>query len=400
MQKGALLRELKEHGASSLVILAICTSAYRFSGKADSTHPDGGAIPAMWGKRVLTGIMGRINELSEEVLAAALIMVHHERVSGRYISAWTMVGLVGRMAFAMRLHLDDPLEQSSITAIETKRRLMWAAFSVDAVFGAGIAEFTSIPSASLRIALPIPDHCFNLGIPTRARYLHEVSRPGDYDALLPGEDGITARQIRLLVIRQDVLTFGKNIERFPQKPWEAGSPFEDCLVRLRHWQDTLQPSLRFTADNIYLHHGNNEAGAFVNIHVWHKQLYCDLYRVAFPGFRESAAETYWATAPEGYVDTLRKNGFEAACAVADVFRMVERVLPGEVGVNVDVAVMPYESIRLQLQYLGLVYGMAIPPDLARETNERFDALLAPLIRLKAHYQSVLRPVRNPPDLLI
>lgn len=400
IQRGALLRELQEYGTESLVVLAICASAYRFSEDADNQHPDGGALPAEWSRKVSYEIMRRINETSEELLAAALILVHHERASGRHVAAWNLVGLVGRMAFAMRLNLEEPTTgltatpaSSGTMTAETRHRLMWAAYSVDSLFGAGLAELTSIPANAITIPLPIPDHCFNLGIPTRARYMHEVARPSSaYDPLSPSEDGITSRRIRLQIIRQDFLTLGKNMDRFPSRPWEADSPFNDCLVRLRHWRDTLPPALQLTPSNLFVHHGNSEAGAFVNLHIWHQQLHCDLYRIAFPGFRESARDMYWDSAPLGYVDGLRRSGYDAACAVASMYKLAEDTLPGQVAFDLDAAVIAYESIRIQLQYLGIVHGVNHPPEVARKTNVNFDALLVPLKRLTKYYFSVHRPV--------
>lgn len=393
LQRAALLRELCEYGTSSLVILAICASAYRFSPQADSLHPEGGRVPADWAQQVASEIARRISECSEEVLAACIILANHHRTSGRFLAVWNLTGMISRMIYAMRLNAGYSEGDSNIspTARETRHRLLWAAFILDASFGAGIPEYTSLPFTSISIPLPIPDHCYNLGLPVRARYVHEVDG-SSLDAMVPGEDDIAARRVRLFVIRQEALSITKHLDRSPEKVWQSGSRFETCLARLRYWKDTLHTGLELTPTNLFIRHGNDESGALINIHAMYQSICCILYRIAFPGFRESAPTEYWQGSSPGYIDNLRLAGYQAACATADVFRMAEDHLPGQVMCDPDSAVSIHEVIRIQLQYLGLEYGVLHPPDVAEATHARFEALLTPLQSLARRYYSIRRPV--------
>lgn len=378
IQRGELFQELKENGHRSLVIRAICAAAYRYSDMADTADPDGGKQARSWAQSVLRQLSDRLNEISEETLCATLVMIEYEMASGRYISAWTLVGTVARMVFAMRLNVKGP--DHDVTAVESRHRLFWAAFVADCFQCGGIPEYTLMQSAHIHIPLPIPNHAFNLGIST-PRYFLDDTR-----TMSPGEDSIVSRYIRLMAIRRDILHATKYLEP-DVKPWDPGSRWDSCLLQLRQWYDTLPPELRHSRNALFAYHGTGELSSFASLHLWYEQLHCDLYRIALPGFRESPPTTYLDHI--AWVDNARQAAYTHACAIVEQVSLLLDDFPDISLHGTDIAVFAYESTRIQLQYLRLIHGPTHPQDVVHSASKRFDTLVK-LVGGMARYHSAAR----------
>jgi hypothetical protein len=197
VRRGELYAKV-DQPSSSLLIKTICALSYRFSPAADSSNPDGGSAPARWAEEAKQTLMAGLNTFSADKLATLLYLTQHEVNSSRHGSAWLLMAMAARMAFALRLHY--PAEDLGWTAQESRRRLMWAVFSADKFGFAGLQEFTLCPIESMRIPLPASNHNFNLGIPVVNRTLSNIGLEPE-----PGADGILSRHVWLMYIRSEVL---------------------------------------------------------------------------------------------------------------------------------------------------------------------------------------------------
>ena len=436
IHRGELMRDIHEQGPeASLVVKAICASAYRYLDYSERTHPDGGERPAMWARETIQGIMADPDELSEERLAASLIIQNHESVSGRYVSAWLFVALAVRMAIAMRLNLEpapnekpadhprhDTMMTSEVIARETRRRLMWAAFSIDCTACAGLPELTMCVMSTIRTALPCAERFYVLGIPARSRSVDELAdEDTQHEPLEPGEDGLAARFVRLMVIRGDLLRcvlfhglatlntrYVKHLQDYPVKPWQPNSLFQRYIAQLNHWQQTLSSDLCLSMTNLFVRHGANELQAFLVIHLVCDQLYSDLYRFAMPGFAESAPADYLADAPPGWIEKTRYACYERSRAAGQKFELLETHFPDVVlTMNSHYIVSAYESIRNQVQYLlirtsvGLEESQTMqaeyPIAALRDTQGQFESIINVVGKTTKYFYKnwkFVRPLRS------
>ena len=110
---------------------------------------------------------------------------------GGYTQALMLSGLVTRMAHALQLNLEctpDAKTGSSVLWCETRRRLMWACYVLDAWTGSGVDQLTLIREEDIEIQLPCDEPDFLLQRPCvtpklEARY-PSLGMPGQHTGLM------------------------------------------------------------------------------------------------------------------------------------------------------------------------------------------------------------------------
>jgi hypothetical protein len=58
------------------------------------------------------------------------------------------------------------------------------------------------------------------------------------------------------------------------------------------------------------------------LHLWYHQIHCELFRIALPGYSESAGPETLAEAPTGWLDNVRDDCRRHARSVAEVLALV------------------------------------------------------------------------------
>jgi hypothetical protein len=129
-------------------------------------------------------------------------------------------GITTRMTQALQINLEyntdilcqDPDVGLSVTAKESRRRLMWSCYIMDALVGSGVDQLTLMDERDIKIQLPCNERNFTQQVPC----LTETLCPGnwlqilpnnlDTDTLLPSM-GIMAYFIRHISIRKRVLRY-------------------------------------------------------------------------------------------------------------------------------------------------------------------------------------------------
>lgn len=157
--------------------------------------------------------------ISNEEQAAVLFYDYAVRM-GNFANAFMISGLITRMTQALQINLEyntDLLCQSagvgpSITARESRRRLMWSCYVMDAFVGSGVDQLTLVDEKDMKIQLPCNERNFIQQIPCLTETLDPGNRlkflVGDSDAntIIPNM-GIMAYFIRHISIRKRVLRF-------------------------------------------------------------------------------------------------------------------------------------------------------------------------------------------------
>jgi hypothetical protein len=129
-------------------------------------------------------------------------------------------GITTRMTQALQINLEyntdilcqDSYGGLSVTAKESRRRLMWSCYIMDALVGSGVDQLTLIDERDIKIQLPCNDRNFAQQVPC----LTETLRPGNWLRIFPGDldtdtlianMGIMAYFIRHISIRKRVLRY-------------------------------------------------------------------------------------------------------------------------------------------------------------------------------------------------
>lgn len=161
-------------------------------------------------------------------LPQASVLLHDYAVRmGNFANAFMLSGLITRMTQALQINLEyntDIMCQNSdigpsVTARESRRRLMWSCYIMDALVGSGVDQLTLVDEKDLKIQLPCNERNFIQQIPC----LTETLEPGNWLKFIPGEldsdtlmpnVGMMAYFIRHISIRKRVLRYALCSEAF------------------------------------------------------------------------------------------------------------------------------------------------------------------------------------------
>ena len=87
-----------------------------------------------------------------------MLLHEHELRIGNYASAFSLSGMGVRMAQALQINLESSLDilclqrtGLSVSTRETRRRLMWSVYAMDAWVGSGVDELTMIRDAAWKL---------------------------------------------------------------------------------------------------------------------------------------------------------------------------------------------------------------------------------------------------------
>lgn len=137
---------------------------------------------------------------------------------GNFSNAFMLSGLITRMTQALQINLEfntDILCQNndcglSVTEKESRRRLMWSCYVMDALVGSGVDQLTLVDEKDMKIQLPCNERNFVQQNPCLTETLESGNRlkfiPEDMDTrtILPNM-GMVAYFVRHISIRKKVL---------------------------------------------------------------------------------------------------------------------------------------------------------------------------------------------------
>jgi hypothetical protein len=117
---------------------------------------------------------------------------------------------------------------------------------------------------------------------------------------------------------------------------------------------------------IFVRDGTDALAPLVMLHLWYHQIHCELFRIALPGYSESAGPETLADAPTGWLDKVRDDCRRHARSVAEVLALVNSNIKGSSFRILDpsLPMIVYNSLRLQLECISLTY-----PDVVSRERE-------------------------------
>lgn len=112
--------------------------------------------------------------------------------------------------------------------------------------------------------------------------------------------------------------------------------------------DAFPRHLQLNEMNAYVHEENNQLPAFYALHLLYHQCFCDLYRVALPGYNFPISSTIEEHRPE------ERNALQLQCAehAQSITSILEMALGRRMKSLIDsvCAICAYESSKIQVVY--------------------------------------------------
>lgn len=224
---------------------------------------------------------------------AVLLYDFHYRL-GEYGQALMLSGLAVRMAQALRINTEYSRDilctestSPSVVARESRRRLMWAVYALDAWTGCGVEQLTLLRGSDIKIQLPCNERNFGLRIASVTETLGvghvlQFLPPSAVPARPADNMGIMACYIRIVTLWKRIVSYiNGGTDRNPP-PWMPESQFAALDADMARWRRELPDFVEYSPDTIYARLDSNQLGALVLIHCTYHHSYLELYKVSMP----------------------------------------------------------------------------------------------------------------------
>ncbi|KAH8702206.1 hypothetical protein BGW36DRAFT_289203 [Talaromyces proteolyticus] len=266
---------------------------------ANDSRPEARVTARVWIQEVQEDAFKRIGKQTVTHLRILVMLLCFHFRAGNFPDAWSLLALAARSAFTMRLNYErderDPLIQ------ESHRRLVWIIYEMDCLCSGGIDDLAVCPVERIHIRLPCDERTFEMGIPSKARFLKDTRQdPGaNVDA--------HAFNLELLFIRDRILSrYTKNVRRTGKSPAESHQEMESLQAELDRFERSLPLELKLSSRSLVVMGHSREASAYARLHTMWLMCHCDLYRFCVPGIRESVPKDALALTPSDFIEYCQR----------------------------------------------------------------------------------------------
>ncbi|RDA90422.1 hypothetical protein CP533_5235 [Ophiocordyceps camponoti-saundersi (nom. inval.)] len=279
----ALLHILCAHGARFLLL------GYCLDGHVATPPPTLlSSAGYQWAKRAESLMLADLGTISIQRLMVAILLHDFHLRTGEYGQALMLSGLAVRMAHALKINGEYDADvlcsgelgpgAPSVASRESRRRLMWACYVLDAGSGADLLR-----ESDIKIQLPSNERNFGLRIPAVTETLAvghvlQLLAPGVVPHRPAANMGIMAYYIRLIALWKKVVRCAQQAS----PPWQPDSPLAALEADLVQWRRDLPDFVEYSTETIYARLDSNQFGALVLIHCTYHHNHLELYKVAMP----------------------------------------------------------------------------------------------------------------------
>lgn len=332
-------------------------------------------------------------------------------------------GLAIRMAQALKINTEYSPDimctegvgtSPSVVSRESRRRLMWACYVLDAWTGSGPDQLTMLRESDIKIQLPCNERNFGLRIPS----VTETLGVGHVLQFLPpavvppkpaGNMGIMAYYIRIITLWKRIVKYVWNTiilqalaneDRYINNPeaspapWLPESEFAALDADMSLWRRELPDFVEYSPDTIYARLDSNQLGGLMLIHSTYHHNYLELYKISMPElFRLHAAPIF----PPEHAELLQALQADCYFHARQIARLVAEAAEHGSRLLSD-SMLPfflYDSSRVMLYYVARL----LDPDRvdatervkesigAVEENARLLRIMAPLFPISESFVS-------------
>ena len=274
-------------------------------------------------------------------IQALVFMIKHRILSHRFPSAFFLLSLASRYAASLRLNYEN--SNLCFLAQESRRRLMWSLFCIDAGVSGGFPDFSLWTDDAIHVSLPCNERNFEFDLPQPAEKLVPESSKGSPHA----EDiGSLALHIRIQHIRKKIAQFSKSVLR--TKDMHAARMQTRVLTLHQELDDfaaQLPASFQFSEASLRLRAYSPRLCVYVMIHLWWRQCHCDLYRIGLAGLREALPRSVLENLPESFLEHCQRQCVDHANAIVNIFSATQN-LHAKMSADLDLALCAYQSARI------------------------------------------------------
>jgi hypothetical protein len=268
------------------------------------------------------------------------LLIKHRILTKEFAKAFMLTAIAVRFAMALRLNYEN--DKMCNLARESRRRLMWSLFLVDAQLASGYRDFSVCTVDTIHVRLPCPERDFEMDL------YHSV--PGLSDSFSMSskvELGILAQYIRIAWLRSEVLQYNKKIALLRDESIASVPQTVSALSdQLEQFRSNLPRSLSYSEANMRVRAYSPELFQFVMIHIMLHSSYYNLFRLSLPTLKEALPVTALAALQEDFVQHCRNQCFEHAEAVMKIIGNLMLCIPESPALDIDLAVCSYQALRL------------------------------------------------------
>ncbi|CCT69290.1 related to nitrate assimilation regulatory protein nirA [Fusarium fujikuroi] len=325
-----------------------------------------------WAKKAEMLVLTNFGKISVQRLMTCILLYDFHFRLGEYTQALMLSGLAVRMAHALQLNVEfspDILcaeaNESSPPAVEkeSRRRLMWACYILDAWTGSGVDQLTLLREADIKIQLPCNERNFRLRIPC----VTETLGVGHVLQFLPpaivprrpaANMGIMAYYIRIVTLWKRVVRYVKHLNTSPP-PWLPESDFAALDADLRSWGRHLPEFISYSTDTIYARLESDQLGSLVLLHCTYHHNLLDLYRISMPDLFKLIKPFYFPPNQQEFLQSLQADCFYHAKQISTI--LAEAVQHG--ARYLADSLLPcfaYDSSRVMLYYIARLLDLSRP----------------------------------------
>ncbi|KAG6000381.1 hypothetical protein E4U21_005544 [Claviceps maximensis] len=286
--ESALLHIICAHGAKFLILT---TGQGEFSAPPMLLKTAGN----QWAKRAEYLMLANFGKISVQRLMTAILLHDFHFRLGEYGQALMISGLAVRMAHALKINTEynsdilcteEDKGAPSVASRESRRRLMWACYVLDAWAGNGADQLTLLRENDIKIQLPTNERNFGLRISSVTETLGvghvlQFLSPAVVPRRPAANMGIMAYYIRVVALWKRIVRYVNDLHAGPP-PWQPDSLFAALDADLHLWRRELPDFVEYTTETIYARLDSNQLGALVLIHCTYHHNYLELYKLTMP----------------------------------------------------------------------------------------------------------------------
>ncbi|EED18693.1 conserved hypothetical protein [Talaromyces stipitatus ATCC 10500] len=368
-----------------------------------------------WAEAAMQCVFATFGNPTIECLMTEILLHEYYLRVGDYSKAFLISGSISRRVQLLQLnveHDNDILCQKneiSWAAKESRRRLLWACYLLDASIECGIDQLRFISAGDLQVQLPCTEDSFIRNMPcitemlSVGKLLPFVERQALATFTVENID-MRGHYIRAMAIRSKILKHVKHLDG--EIPWEANgnSQFHALNEELRDIENSIPESMRMSTENVYIYKTSGRLNLFFGLHILISQTYNDLYRVGVSKlvFPNSATKWIRENAPEEFINMCHHTCLEKAIYIGSLLQdlwerhklsIIDTPYAVHTQICSSVLVTSLESWRVLDPSMFSKFSYQDCHEIL-QSNVRILSFLAKYIKVDLYYESAVQALRR------
>lgn len=332
LHKPSFMRKLAQGAVAPVLVLAVCAVSARFSDHPDmkKLNPPSFLRGEQWSDKAREIAQRRFDYPNITIMIVLLLLGLHEFGTCQGGRSWMLGGMAHRMAYALQLHKDLPYdpcgdkdEPLSFIDREIRRRTMWGCFIMDRFNSSGTNRPMFACEEYMHLQLPVKEHNFEHDIPAETETLENLT---DFSQLPPDElaqkkfdmldtIGLSAYMVRVIALFGRIAQYFNlgGRERDPEPAWSDRSGFARLQKEVEGFQKLLPDSLKYSEDNLRVHHSEHAASQFLYLHIAYQVCHLFLNKYAIPNPNKSLTPK---DQPASFVPQAKEKAIAAGAAIS------------------------------------------------------------------------------------